>query len=152
MPRALKITEAASLALHAMGLIAALPGGRTSARVIASRFEVSETHLSKVLQRLTKAGLLRSVRGPKGGFSLPRSAEEITLLEVYEAIEGPIEAYCCLFDRPLCEGPTCGIGTVIGKANEQLRLHLAGTRLSDVGHLFRPGDGPAPKGDLGRAG
>ncbi|MCP4656916.1 MAG: Rrf2 family transcriptional regulator [bacterium] len=142
MPRALKISEAASLALHAMGLIAALPGGKASARVIASRLGVSEAHLSKVLQRLAKAGFLRSVRGPKGGFSLPRSAEEITLLEVYEAIEGPIEAHHCLFDRPLCEGAECGLGTVIGNANEQLRLQLAETRLSDVGQLFRPGREP----------
>ncbi|MCP4900046.1 MAG: Rrf2 family transcriptional regulator, partial [bacterium] len=96
MPTMLRISEAASLGIHAMGLLAIHPDRSLSARTIAEKFSVSEAHLSKVLQRLTKVGLLASTRGPKGGFSLTRDPETVTLLEVFEAIEGPVEPTDCL--------------------------------------------------------
>lgn len=141
MPRALKISEAAAIALHSAALIAAAQDKLLSARAIAARFQVSEAHVSKVLQRLVKAGLASSLRGPRGGFGLARPAEEITLLAVYEAIEGPIEPAACLFTTPLCEGDACILGPVMTDVNEILRKSLSGTRLSDLRHLFA-GDAP----------
>jgi hypothetical protein len=70
------------------------------ARYLANRFEISEAHLAKVLQRLVKAELLRSVRGPRGGFILTRAPESVTLLEVFEAVinGSQCEARFCLVD------------------------------------------------------
>ena len=110
MPCALKISEAASMAMHAMGLLALEPGKPLSSRAIASCFHVSEAHLSKVMQRLVKVGLLSSVRGPKGGFSLAVDPQKVMLLEVFTAIEGPLETSSCLFGVPLCDGETCILG------------------------------------------
>jgi Rrf2 family protein len=79
----LNITEAYSLALHAVSVIAAEEGGApVTAHGIASRLGVSEAHLSKVLQRLVHARILKSSRGPGGGFSVNRPAGEITLRDI----------------------------------------------------------------------
>ena len=107
MPNILRISEAASLALHSTVLLAANPGKLISTRDIASMLHVSEAHLSKVLQRLARAGLVRAIRGPKGGFRLVKPANETTLLEVYESIEGTLTPGKCLFESPICEGDAC---------------------------------------------
>ena len=62
----IKISEASSLAIHAMVFLAAKPGEKLSTSYIASEIKVSEAHLSKVLQRLNKVGLVVSSRGPSG--------------------------------------------------------------------------------------
>jgi len=88
MPGVLRISEAASLGMHAMVLLASDRGRVLSAHEVAARLNASEAHLSKVMQRLGRAGLVQSVRGPRGGFSLARSPDAVTLLEVYEAALG----------------------------------------------------------------
>ena len=70
MSGSLKISEAASLALHTMVYLAGDPSAHYPAGRLAEALCVSEAHLAKVLQRLVKAGMLVSVRGPKGGFRL----------------------------------------------------------------------------------
>jgi Rrf2 family protein len=95
----LHISDAASLALHAMVLIAGKPDTLVSTHEIAEQLGVSENHLAKVRQTLSRAGLVESTRGPHGGFRLAKSAAEITLLDVYEAVEGPIRPTSCLLGR-----------------------------------------------------
>ena len=124
MACALKISEAASLAMHAMGLLAMEPDRSRSVRAIAGRLGLSEAHLSKVLQRLVKAGLLRSNRGPRGGFRLTREPEQISLLEVFEAIEGPVEPTDCLLSLPLCDGSGCILGKILVDVNHLLLEYL----------------------------
>ena len=136
LPCALRISEAASLAMHSAGLIAAGDGRSMSTKEIAAIFRVSEAHLSKVLQRLVKVGLMESLRGPKGGFSLAKDPGSITLLEVYEATEGPIEPGDCLFGLALCDGTDCVLGRVLAEANEKLWKHLNDTTLADIGSVF----------------
>ena len=127
----LRFSEAVSIALHAMVLLAGRAQERISTAQIASVLDVSEAHLSKVLQRLAKAGLTQSVRGPKGGFLIGAPAEAITLLAVYEAIEGTLEPSHCLFARPVCRGG-CILGGLVASINTQVRDYLAQTRLSDL--------------------
>ncbi|MEW5911168.1 MAG: Rrf2 family transcriptional regulator [Thermodesulfobacteriota bacterium] len=136
MQQLLKISEAASLALHTMGLLAAEPKRLISTREMAQRLRVSEAHLAKVMQRLGRAGLVRSQRGPKGGFSLLRRPEDITLLEVYEATEGPLEQRRCLLARPMCNG-NCILGGLLTTVGDQVRDYFATTRLSDVTTSFQ---------------
>lgn len=125
----LKVSEAASLALHTASLLATNPDSLITTSEAAEALGVSENHLSKVLQRLTKAGLVRSIRGPKGGYRLARSADEVTLLDVYEAIEGPLPETTCLLAKPMCGG-CCILGGLLGKVNELVREHFEGTKLS----------------------
>ncbi len=142
MTRALRISEAASFAMHAMGLIASTSAGSLSVRSIAARFKISQAHLSKVLQRLVKVGLLSSARGPKGGFSLVRPADQVTLLEVFEAIEGPMAPTRCLFGEPICDGRDCILGRAMVDANAMLYGRLSTTTLADLAHIFGD-DSPA---------
>jgi Rrf2 family protein len=135
MPGVLKMSEATTLALHTMVYLAEEPNQPASAREMATRFKASEAHLAKVLQRLGKVGLVHSTRGPKGGFTLAKDPDQVTLLEVYEAIEGPLEVTACLFDPPVCNGDVCILGGLAFSVNKQVRDHLANTRLSDLSSL-----------------
>ena len=132
MPCALKISEAASLAMHALGYLANREDGPVTSREIAARFEISEAHLAKVMQRLVKVELLRSVRGPRGGFTLNRSPESVTLLEIFEAIEGRFEPSQCLLSSAICDGDDCILGKIVVEANTMLRARLEETTLVDV--------------------
>ncbi|MGQ9683015.1 MAG: RrF2 family transcriptional regulator [Anaerolineae bacterium] len=70
---------------------------------IAEAQGVPESYLAKIFQDLAKAGLVRSHRGARGGFTLARPPEDITLLEILEAIEGPLALNRCLDPREGCE-------------------------------------------------
>ena len=132
MSGVLKISEAASLALHSMALLSTNPEKSVTTREIAAKFQISEAHLSKVLQRLAKAGLVRSTRGPKGGFVMNKPPDEITLLDVYEVIEGPFVSCRCLLSSPVCNGDLCILGGILGSVDEQIKEYLAETKLSKL--------------------
>ena len=132
MHSVLRISEAASLAIHAAACLAGDAGRSWTTEEIAHRLHASENHLSKVLQRLAKAGLVQSHRGPGGGFRLAKDPSDIRLLAVYQAIEGALPQGHCLLGRQVCGNGACILGSFLGDVKEQLRDRLAGTRLSDL--------------------
>lgn len=136
MQNSLRISEAASLALHAMVYLAGTPETNYPVGRIASAICVSEAHLAKVLQRLARAGLLDSVRGPRGGFRLAGRADRITLLEVFEAIDGPFEPGECLMHEKTCGRMGCLFGDLIGDINDQIRSYLGSRTLEDVKWIY----------------
>ena len=137
MANVLKVSEAASLALHTMVLLAASSDRLWSTHDIAGTLDASEAHLSKVLQRLARMDLVKSVRGPKGGFSLVRSPEKTSLLDVYESIEGPLAKTDCLLGHRLCDGTTCILGTLLKNTNREVKEYLSKTKLSGVTDVYR---------------
>ncbi len=137
MSHILKISEAASLAFHTMALLAAAPGDLFSTRQIAEIMEVSDNHLAKVLQRLTREGLVTPVRGPLGGFRIGKASEEITLQDIYESIEGPmVMPDCLLSGKRHCNG-RCVLGDLLVRVDTMVRDYLGETRLSDLADVFR---------------
>ncbi len=136
MASILKISDAASLAFHAVVYLAANEDRLISTGEMAETLKVSENHLSKVLQRLTRAGLVRSIRGPKGGYLLKRSAQNITLLEVYEAIEGKLVATDCLLGEPVCDRKHCILGGLLASVDSQARDYLASKKISELTGAF----------------
>ena len=132
MSRLLRIPEAASLGLHATVILAGSPDEPRSVRELAQTLHASEAHLSKVMQRLAKAGLVSSTRGPGGGFVLAKPPDHITLLEVYEAIEGPVEPSACVFGTQTCGRDTCIFGVFLQDFDTHFREYLARARLSDL--------------------
>ena len=131
-----KVSEAVSLALHATVFLASRPDRPVSTRDIAHALGASEAHLSKVLQRLAKVGLVRSTVGPCGGFVLGKPGNKITLLNVYETIEGPAQPLKCLFEHPVCAGDRCIFGALLKEVDMRLWRWLANTKLSEVSDVF----------------
>ncbi len=126
----LNISEAANLGLHAGMVLAKNDGNPVSARAIAEALGVSYNHLAKVLNRLEKNGLARSLRGPGGGYTLANRADQIRLMDLYEAMDGPFPTHSCLFGHPACPAGDCVMGDVLEKLNAEIRLRLETTRLS----------------------
>jgi len=127
-----------------MHLAAQPPEAVVLVKDIASAEGLPESYLSKIFQELAKDGLVRSHRGAKGGFSLARPAEAITLREVIEAIEGPIALNRCLSPTEGCEfQDTCPLRPVLAQAQEQFLAVLDRTTLRDLdvqGLSNLPGD------------
>ena len=128
----LKISEAASLALHTMVFLAANSTRLVANKEIASILKVSPAHLSKVLQRLAKMGLVNSIRGPKGGFRLGKIQSSITLLEVYEAIEGPLLSCSCLMNEKVCTKQLCILDSLLEDVNKQVKEYFHCTTLDQL--------------------
>lgn len=137
MSTLLKITEAVSLGMHVMAVLASEPKRLLSVREAAAALDVSEAHLAKVMQRLARAGLVESVRGPRGGFLLARPADDIVLLEIYEAIEGSIVVRHCLFSTKLCDGKKCIFGGLLTAVDTQVKEHFGATRLTQITDVVR---------------
>lgn len=136
MSRFWKISEASSIGLHAMSFLAAEPGKLHTARDMAKVFGFSAAHLAKVMQLLHKAGLVRAVRGPSGGFQLARPASEITLLQVFEAIEGKLAPVDCLLEKPVCKNGRCILGGLLKEINQRTLHQLRSTRLADLADSY----------------
>ena len=132
----IRMSEAAAIAIHAMTLIAANPAERHAVHEIAESLHVSEAHLAKVAQRLGKIGLVKSVRGPGGGYLLARSRDEITLLDIVEAIDGPLESVDCIMPVKICTGAACVFGDLIETVNRKVREYLSGTTLGELAGIF----------------
>lgn len=120
MAKLVQLSEAASLAIHAMVMIAR-NNKHVNVNSIAQEMGASRNHLAKVLQQLVKYNFLRSVRGPSGGFVLNRPPSQITLLDIYEAIEGRIDIHECPLDRQICPFNKCLMGGVVKDVTLQIK-------------------------------
>ena len=131
----LKISDAANLGIHALAYMAEQ---YESKRPIATAeaadvFQVSANHLSKVLQRLTRAGLVKSIRGPRGGFILAKDPAEITLKDVYEAIDGVVTIQdACILGTKHCGVSHCVFGNLVDDVQNRVTSHFTRVTLADV--------------------
>jgi Rrf2 family protein len=132
MESLLRISEAANLGIHAMACLVGFgPGQTVAVTEISELLGVSKDHLGKVLQRLAKVGLVTSKRGPKGGFTIAKETEQTTLLEILEAIDGPISSNPCLLGQPLCGGQ-CIMGDLVSDLHRRVHDYLSNTHLADL--------------------
>ncbi|HVP55148.1 MAG TPA: Rrf2 family transcriptional regulator [Candidatus Eisenbacteria bacterium] len=100
----MQITRAADYAVRVMVHLASLPPGtRVQKRTLVELSEAPKSFLSKVLQRMVAQGLIRSWRGGGGGFELARPANQVSVLNVVEAIDGPIHLNLCVPGASGCE-------------------------------------------------
>lgn len=130
MTKIVTLTEAASIALHGM-IVVAKNEGVTNVMQIAEVTNSSKHHVAKIFQRLVKDGFLESHRGPSGGFALKRHPKDISLLEIYESIEGKIEVTSCPHDKHICPFDRCIMDNVTRKMTQDFRDHLKSNALAD---------------------
>jgi Rrf2 family protein len=103
----MQITRQADYAVRAVHYLAQLePAQRAATSQIAQEQRIPPSFLAKIVSQLSVAGLLQTSRGARGGVSLARSPEEISLLDVVEAIDGPILLNECVSDN----GSSCNFG------------------------------------------
>lgn len=132
MNKIINISEAATLALHSMALIAG-SDKMLNAIDIAQRMNFSKNHLSKVLQMLVRRDYLSSIRGPKGGFRLKKQAQDISLLEIYEIFEGRIASQeCYLHNKTECPLVLCVFGGLTCRFSQEFENYLKNKKLSDL--------------------
>ncbi|MCF8227837.1 MAG: Rrf2 family transcriptional regulator [Bacteroidales bacterium] len=124
MSKIVTLSEAASIALHGMILVAKSQKKMINVVKIAEATSSSKHHVAKVFQRLVKEGFIESHRGPTGGFTLKKSPKDITFLEIYEAIEGKIEIHECPMDKPICPFDKCIMNNITKKMTEDYRTYL----------------------------
>jgi len=111
------------------------PGARTNLPEMAGAVQVPEHFLSKVLQMLCKRGLIQSHRGSSGGFELVANANDVSLLDVVEALEGPIQLNVCLGEYGTCGRKSwCPAHKVWAEAQEAM---LAVLRRASIAELAR---------------
>jgi Rrf2 family protein len=137
----MKLSEGVEWGLHCVTALAMLPPGATlPTRSLAEMYALSETYLSKHLQALANAHIIESVPGPRGGYHLTRPPQEITLLEVVEAIDGPEPLFRCTEIRqqgPLAQEPRmyrlpCAIHVAMARAEKAWRDALRSQTLADI--------------------
>jgi Rrf2 family protein len=136
-----KLSDGVEWGVHACTVLAVLPADAAlPAPRLAEFHGVPSAYLAKHLQALARAGVLETVKGPRGGYRLARPAAEITVLDVVEAIDGDEPAFRCTEIRR--RGPSavpareyrhpCGVHRVFTRADEAWRAELVATTIADL--------------------
>lgn len=137
----MKLSDGVEQAIHSVTMLSGLAeDGVLSAAALAEFHGISASYLLKHLQALSGAGLLSTVPGPKGGYRLAKTPEEITLLDIVLAVEGPQPAFRCAEIRRRGPSPLperyftrpCQINAAMLRAERAYRAELAAVRISDI--------------------
>lgn len=108
-------------------------GALVKLRDIAEAEGLPPPFLSSILQRLVTAGLLRSARGPTGGYGLQRPPDRITLLDIKAAVDGTAELEACAVGLDACSDEMpCPLHDTWKPIRQQIRAYLEGTTLQDM--------------------
>ncbi len=137
----MKLPESTEWLLHSAATLAMLgPGHTASAGQLAEHYDVPAAYLAKQLQALVRAGVLTATTGPRGGFRLAKAAEQISLLDIVEALDGAAPFYTCREIRQRGRGAvpaeqcrrTCSLAAAMGEAQRAWRESLAGVTVADI--------------------
>jgi len=145
MQHVLRISRKIDYAIRAMIHLASIPPGTVVPfREIGRQMDVPEDFLAKIMKTLVDQGVVRSTRGPRGGYKLARPAETINVLEIIEAAEGPVAVNVCLDDDDACSRQSfCTMTSVWREGQERMLDVFRGTTLASLATRPAPAD-PAP--------
>lgn len=135
----IRITKQTDYGIVLLTHLAAAPERHVNAPELAGETHLPLPMVSKILKLLAREGLLDSHRGVKGGYSLSRVPEEISMAEVVSALEGPIAITECIDDQTGCShAPVCPVRGRWHRINAALRDALAGISLAEMAEMPRP--------------
>ncbi len=130
------INQATDYGFRAVLYLAGQPRGTlVEAQVIAQNVVIPMRFLLKIMPSLIKAGIVKSQRGVGGGYTLAREAKDITLLDILEAIEGPIYLNRCLLDEDLCSrhaAPGCKVHQALADIQDNLNSEFECYTIADL--------------------
>jgi Rrf2 family protein len=119
------ITRETDYAVRCVLLLSQEAGRVVSSNEISGSMTVSKSFLAKILQRLSKGGIVRSTRGITGGFELVKEPGKLNILEVIEAIQGPAAVNVCAVDEHNCDlSVTCPVHPVWVELREDIEKRL----------------------------
>ncbi|MDS1029479.1 Rrf2 family transcriptional regulator [Bacillota bacterium LX-D] len=125
----MRLNQATDYAMRVILYFASKPQGQVvEAKLISEQEHIPMRFLLKFLRQLVKAGLINSHRGTNGGYSLARPAKEISMLDVFEAMEGPLNINRCLYSPEECSkkfAGKCPVHEVLGELQGQMKIFLA---------------------------
>jgi Rrf2 family protein len=129
----MKLTRASSYAVHAITFMAAQKHDHpVASHHIAEARDIPERFLLKVLKPLVSARVLHSIKGPNGGYRLARSPRDITLLEILEAVDGPIRGQAPFGDERGNGNLDHKLENICKQMADQARRQLEKVRVSDL--------------------
>ncbi len=129
----MKISRSIGYALIAAGYVAMnCKDKAVLSSTIAKEYGIPLEYLLKILQQLVRAGVLRSKRGPRGGFTLAKPAEEISLLVVIESVDGPMISHLHLAELTKNAPFSIRMEDTCRKAAEQTRATYTNAKLADM--------------------
>ena len=142
MQHVLRISRKIDYGLRAMIYLASIPPESVVPfREIARQMDVPEDFLAKILKTLVDTALVKSTRGPHGGYALARAPADISFLDVIEAVEGPVALNVCLDGEDACGHSTaCTMVSVWRQGQERMLDVYRQSKLAEL--AFKPaGDG-----------
>ena len=129
----MRISRSTGYALLAVGYIAQHQEQEVIlSQSISKEYNIPLEYLLKILQQLVRANVLRSKRGPRGGFSLAKPAKKITMLQVIEAVDGPMVGQLNIAEQTRGEKFSVRAEQIYEKAIAQARSVLEKAKLSDL--------------------
>ncbi len=129
----MQITRQADYAIRAVRYLARQGNQRAATSTVAKEMKIPPSFLAKIISQLSISGLVHTSRGARGGVILARPPEEITLLEVVEAIDGPILLNECVGDPGSCEfSDECAMHPIWVEAQELLTRRLRETTFAQL--------------------
>ena len=131
------LTRAADYAVRVMVHMATLPvGTRIQRSTLAQATEVPDSFMSKVLQELVRARMIASRRGVDGGFQLSVAPQAVSMLDVVQAIDGPMQLNQCVGDNPNCDRAVhCAAHLVWQEAQDAVAKVLKSANIADLARL-----------------
>jgi Rrf2 family protein len=128
----LEVTRKSDLAVRSLHVLATVPG-RVKGPDLAAAVGSTPGFVSQVLTPLVRAGWVRSDPGPSGGYSLAADLDDVSVLEVVEAVEGPTDSgRCVLADRPCDDASPCALHGPWLRARSHLLAHLDAVSVASV--------------------
>ena len=128
----LEISRRADLAVRALVTLAAA-GTRTKAGELARELDTTPGFIPQIVKPLVKREWVRSDPGPRGGYCVSAELDQVTVLDVIEAIDGPTDLGHCVVADQLCGGaPHCALHVAWGRARDELLAHLGGVSLEEL--------------------
>ncbi len=128
----MRVSPAAELAVRGAVILAREYGqGPVTLDSICAKRDLPKQYMVKIFSSLARAGLVTPVRGKRGGYMLSRAPKDVSLLDIIEAVEGPVALNYCQQDPPQCDEDSCPIRSVWDNLQQAVCSSLGAMHLSD---------------------